>query len=56
MNKHRLPNYATPERYEIKLDVDLDNFRYLGTENISIDVNQNTSELQLNSAELLINE
>ena len=56
MNKHRLPNYAIPERYEIKLEVDLDNFKYLGTENISINVNQNTSKLQLNSAELLINE
>ena len=56
MNKHRLPNYAIPERYEIKLEVDLGNFKYLGTENISINVNQNTSKLQLNSAELLINE
>ena len=56
MNKHRLPNYAIPERYEINLEVDLDNFKYFGTENISIDVNQNTSKLQLNSAELLINE
>ena len=56
MNKHRLPNYAIPKKYEIRLEIDLDNFRYLGTENVSIDVNQNTSKLQLNSAELVISE
>ena len=56
MNKHRLPNYVIPEKYEIRFEIDLDNFRYLGTENVSIDVNQNTSELQLNSAELVISE
>tara|TARA_B100001750_G_C15521586_1_gene612045 strand:- start:6234 stop:8753 length:2520 start_codon:yes stop_codon:yes gene_type:complete len=55
MNKHRLPNYALPERYEINLDVDLDNFKYTGIENILINVKESTSELQLNSSELLIN-
>ena len=54
MNKHRLPNYALPERYEINLDVDLDNFKYTGIENILINVKESTSELQLNSSELLI--
>ena len=54
MNKHRLSNNVVPERYEIKLDVDLDNFKYIGKENISIEVRDSTSEIQLNSAELVI--
>ena len=54
MNKHRLPNYAIPEKYEIKLDIDLDNFKYSGTENISINIKDSVSELQLNSADLTI--
>ncbi len=56
MNKHRLSNDVVPERYEIKLDVDLDNFRYIGKENISIKVRGSTSEIQLNSAELVIDD
>ena len=56
MNKHRLTKNVLPKRYEIKLDIDLDNFKYIGKENIAIEVQNSTSEIQLNSADLVIND
>ena len=54
MNKHRLSKNVIPKRYELSLDVDLDNFSYSGNEVIFIDVKKSTTIIQLNAAELTI--
>ena len=48
MNKKRLPQSTYPIRYEVELDVDLDNFTYSGKELIDIEVLENTNEIVLN--------
>ena len=48
MNKKRLPQSTYPIRYEVELDVDLDNFSYSGKELIDIEVLENTNEIVLN--------
>ena len=48
MNKKRLPQSTYPIRYEVELDVDLDNFTYTGKELIDIEVLENTNEIVLN--------
>ena len=42
MNKHRLSKNVFPEKYEISLDVNLDNFTYSGNQIIDIEINKNT--------------
>ena len=54
MNKHRLSKNVIPKRYELSLDVDLDNFSYSGNEIIFIDIKKSTTKIQLNAAELTI--
>ena len=48
MNKKRLPQSTYPIRYEVELDVDLDNFSYNGKELIDIEVVESTNEIVLN--------
>ena len=50
-----LPKLAIPNRYEIHLDIDLENFTYNGSETIFIEVVEDTTELQLNSVGLIVN-
>ena len=54
MNKHRLSKNVIPKKYELSLDVDLDNFSYSGNEIIFIDIKKSTTKIQLNAAELTI--
>ena len=42
-----LPKLAIPNRYEISLDVDLKNFKYLGKEIVFIEVVEDTDEIHL---------
>ena len=49
MDKNRLPKTSRPKRYEIKLDIDLNNFSYEGVENIELEVLENTNSIFLNS-------
>ncbi|MBI4533910.1 MAG: M1 family metallopeptidase [Candidatus Melainabacteria bacterium] len=51
---YRLPTTATPDRYEIKLTPDLQNFTFSGEETIDITVHESASEIILNAAELAI--
>ncbi len=51
----RLPKVAIPNRYEIHLDVDLDNFSYIGKEIIYLEIVDQTNEIQLNSLGIIIN-
>jgi hypothetical protein len=50
-----LPKLAIPNRYEISLDVDLKNFKYLGKEIVFIEVVEDTDEIHLHSVGLTIN-
>ena len=38
MNKAILPKFARPLRYEIKLDVDLPNFKYTGSQTVDLEI------------------
>ena len=49
MNKNILPRTSSPKRYEIKLDIDLENFSYLGVQTVEIQVLENTKSIFLNS-------
>ena len=49
MNKNILPKTSSPKRYEIKLDIDLENFSYLGVQTVEIQVLENTKSIFLNS-------
>ena len=49
MNKNILPKTSSPKRYEIKLDIDLENFTYVGMQTVEIEVLENTKLIYLNS-------
>src|SRR6056300_518578 len=50
MNENiRLPKIATPHRYEINLDINLDEFSYTGKEVVFLEIVDETKELQLHS-------
>ena len=47
--KIRLPKTAIPNRYEINLDISLDQFKYKGKEIVFLEIVDETKELQLNA-------
>ena len=47
--KIRLPKKAIPNRYEINLDISLDQFKYTGKEIVFLEIVDETKELQLNA-------
>ena len=49
MNKNILPKTSSPKRYEIKLDIDLENFTYVGMQTVEVEVVENTKLIYLNS-------
>ena len=50
MNENiRLPKTAIPNRYEINLDIDLDQFNYRGKEIVFLEIVDETKELQLHA-------
>ena len=50
MNENiRLPKTAIPNRYEINLDISLDQFKYKGKEIVFLEIVDETKELQLNA-------
>ena len=50
MNENiRLPKIAIPNRYEINLDIFLDQFKYKGKEIVFLEIVDETKELQLNA-------
>jgi puromycin-sensitive aminopeptidase len=50
----RLPKNVTPNRYEIRLAPDLENFTFAGEERVTITVNEPSREIVLNALELEI--
>ena len=50
MNENiRLPKIAIPHRYEINLDINLDEFSYTGKEVVFLEIVDETKELQVHS-------
>ncbi|KAA8546229.1 hypothetical protein F0562_003032 [Nyssa sinensis] len=50
----RLPKFAVPKRYDIKLKPDLITCKFTGTVDISVDIVANTKFIVLNAAELAV--
>jgi len=55
-NPHRLPRHAVPQRYEIRLEPALDAATFAGSQIVTLDISDPTSEIVLNAAELDIYE
>ena len=53
-NPFRLPRYVAPNHYDIRLELDLETFTFVGSVGIDIDVRESTGWLVLNTAELEI--
>lgn len=53
-NPFRLPRHVTPTHYDIRLELDLSTFTFVGSVGIDVAVSEATSELVLNSAEIEI--
>jgi len=51
---YRLPRHVTPTRYELRLEPDLETFAFSGDETVTVTVQEPTTEIVLNAAELEI--
>jgi len=54
MNKALLPKVARPLRYEIKLDVDLLNFKYTGLQTVDLEIIKETDSFEVNGIDIEI--
>lgn len=54
MDPYRLPCDVVPTRYDLRLEPDLKAFTFRGEEVVSLTVQETTSEIVLNAAELAI--
>ena len=53
-NKFRLDKYAIPEKYEIFIEPDLENEKFIGNETINLEINKPTKQIKLNTIGLKI--
>jgi puromycin-sensitive aminopeptidase len=53
-NPFRLPRHVSPDHYDIRLELDLETFTFVGSVGIDIDVSESTQSLVLNAAEVEI--
>ena len=53
-NKFRLDKYAIPEKYEIFIEPDLENEKFIGNETIHLEINKPTKQIKLNTIGLKI--
>ena len=53
-NPFRLPRFARPDHYDIRLSLNLDDFTFAGNVSIAFDVVEGTDRIVLNSAEIEI--
>ena len=54
MGLYRLPRHVMPTRYELRLEPDLETFAFSGDETVTVTVQEPTTEIVLNAAELEI--
>ena len=54
MNKALLPKLVKPIRYEVKLDIDLDNFVYDGSQNVELEILKETKSFEVNAIDIEI--
>src|SRR5688572_26103134 len=52
----RLPRHILPEHYDIRLDLDFENFTFTGKVGIDLEVKETAQEIVLNAAEIEIKE
>ncbi|HUG08492.1 MAG TPA: M1 family metallopeptidase [Acidimicrobiia bacterium] len=53
-NPFRLPRHVTPIHYDIRLELDLETFTFVGSVGVDLEVNESTDTLALNAAEVEI--
>src|SRR5262245_20204710 len=53
---YRLPQSIRPRRYAIRIDVDLDNWRYQASEDIAVSVTEPTTAITLHAVDLDVTE
>ena len=54
MNKAILPKVAKPVRYEVKLDIDLSNFKYTGSQDVELEIIKETKSFEVNGIDIEI--
>ena len=54
MNKAILPKVAKPIRYEVKLDIDLSNFKYTGSQDVELEIIKETKSFEVNAIDIEI--
>ena len=54
MNKAILPKVARPVRYEVKLDIDLSNFKYTGSQDVELEIIKETKSFEVNAIDIEI--
>ena len=54
MNKAILPKVAKPVRYEVKLDIDLSNFKYTGSQDVELEIIKETKSFEINAIDIEI--
>jgi len=52
----RLPKHTTPTNYKLKLQPNLNDFTFSGQVSVQLHINEETSQIKMNSADLVINE
>jgi hypothetical protein len=54
MNKALLPKLVRPIRYEVKLDIDLNDFKYAGSQNVELEIITETKSFEVNAIDIEI--
>ena len=54
MSRSILPKVAKPIRYEVKLDIDLDNFKYNGSQTVELEIIKETTSFEVNAIDIEI--
>ena len=56
MDPYRLPRFARPTRYDLRLEPDLATLSFAGEETVTLEITEPTAEIVMNAVELKIGE
>ena len=56
MDPYRLPRFARPTRYDLRLEPDLTTLSFTGEEAVTLEIIEPTAEIVMNAVELKIGE